>query len=420
MSLQWNKEEIENKKIKPISQTQMRNFGLTVASTTVVNDLDELQKSPPNIIIAKSLTNLTFVQNYFKKQTLKKNVNYVMGLGVYQQLHTDSRIKKKKLLKPGTLKFKNIYKPYKGQSLHDKTILIFRTGGIGDLLFIQPNLRFLKEKYPTCTIKFACGPQYQAMVETWDCVDEVLDLPFSLKQLTTSDYHVLFEGVIERCKLAESVNAYNLFSSWMGLDLPDNLLIPKQQAKKEMVKFASEKISMWNVKPNDFILMQIRASSPVRTPDPKFWQTLINELTDYGYNIILTDSPRQSDHLNQFIATTKNPNKVFNFCQYSESLDYTIALTSLCKLTIGTDSAINHIAASLDKPCYGIFGPFPGHIRLSTYPKARWVDAQKDCAPCFMHSHKPCRNATYDRFSPCYNNIDIKKVVNEIKEISLK
>ena len=420
MSLQWNKEEIENRKIKPISQTQIRNFGLTATSTTVANDLDELRKSPPNIIIAKSLTKLTFVQNYFKKQTLKKNVNYIMGLGVYQQLRVDNNVQKNKLLKPGKLKFKNIYKPYIGQSLHDKTILIFRTGGIGDLLFIQPNLIYLKEKYPTCIINFACGPQYQAMVETWECVDKVLDLPFSLKQLTTSDYHVLFEGVIERCILAETTNAYNLFSSWMGLNLSDDLLIPKQQAKKEMVEFSNEKLNKWNVKPNEFILMQIRASSPVRTPEPKFWQTLINELTDCGYNIILTDSPRQSDQINQFITTTKNPDKIFNFCQYSESLDYTIALTSLCKLTIGTDSAINHIAASLNKPCYGIFGPFPGHIRLSTYPKARWIDAQKDCAPCFLHGHKPCRNATYNGFSSCYNNIDIKKVVDEIKEMISK
>jgi len=62
--------------------------------------------------------------------------------------------------------------------------LVFRTGGIGDLLFIQPNLIYLKEKYPTCTINFACGPQYQSMVETWDCVDNVVDLPFSLVDLT--------------------------------------------------------------------------------------------------------------------------------------------------------------------------------------------------------------------------------------------
>ena len=417
MSLQWNTEEVENRKIKPISQTQMRNFGLTNASVSMANNLNELRKSPPNIIIAKALTNLTFVQNYFKKQTLKKNINYIMGLGVYQQLYTDSRIQNKKLLKPSKLKFKNVYKPYQGQSLDNKTILIFRTGGIGDLLFIQPNLIYLKKKYPTCIIKFACGPQYQAMIETWDCVDQVLDLPFSLKDLTNSDYHVLFEGVIERCRLAESTNAYNLFSKWMGLDLPDELLIPKQHPKKEMVKFANQKLNNWNVKPNDFILMQIRASSPVRSPNPKFWKILIDKLTDCGYNIILTDSPRQSKQLDQFISSTKNYNKVFNFCQYSESLDYTIALISLCKLSIATDSAINHIAASLDKPCYGIFGPFPGHIRLSTYPKARWVDAQKDCAPCFLHSQQPCKNATHDGYSLCYNNINIEQIVSEIKEM---
>ena len=418
--LKWNPDEQINQNMIPVSKTKMREFGLNSSSSTFVKDLNELQQSPPNIIVAKAVKNLSFVQNYFKKQHLKKNISYIMGLGVYQQLHTSKQFKNKKLLKPSKLKFKNLYKPYKGQPLDNKTILIFRTGGIGDLLFIQPNLIYLKNKYPTCTIKFACGPQYQSMVETWDCVDEVLDLPFSLKNLTTSDYHVLFEGVIERCKLAENVNAFNLFSEWMGLNLPDNLLIPKQSAKQEMIDFSMEKLNNWNIKPNNFILMQIRASSPIRTPRPEFWRNLINELTDYGYDIILTDSPRQSEYLNKFISTIKNPNQVFNFCQYSESLDYTIGLTSLCKMSIATDSAINHITASLDKPCYGIFGPFPGYIRLKTYPKAKWVDAKKECAPCFLHSQQPCKHSSYEGFSPCYDNIDINKIIIEIKEMYKK
>ena len=92
-------------------------------------------------------------------------------------------------------------------------------------------------------------------------------------------------------------------------------------------------------------------------------------------------------------------------------------MTKLAKGVVATDSALNHIAASLDVPCYGIYGPFPGEIRLKTYPKARWVDAQRKCASCYIHSHQPCPEAGRDGFSPCYDNIDIQKTSDDLEDL---
>ena len=395
-------DDVSQKDFKPPSPTSLREMGLTMNGMSFVQTMDSLRENPPNIIIAECQKDFSFIQNYFKKQTLKKNAKYVMGLGVFQQLE---RPKGKKLLKPASVKFKKLYNPYIGQDLTDKTILVFRTGGIGDLMFIQPNLIYLKEKYPTCTINFACGPQYQSMVETWDCVDEVIDLPFALTRLTDADYHVLFEGVIERCREAENVNAFNLFSRWMGLDLPNELLIPKQEPDPELVDKCKEILHGWNVEEGSFILMQLRASSPIRTPSHEFWEEIINELNERGYKVLLTDSPRQKDKVDVFIKSLKKPEMTFNFCQYSESIAHTIALTKLSRCVLATDSALNHIAASMGIYCFGIYGPFPGHIRLSTYPKAAWVDAKRECAPCYIHSPKPCPKASYDGYSPCYNEL---------------
>jgi len=359
-------EEFVQKDLRDVTPSTLRKFGLKAQDVKIVENLEELREAPPNIIIAQSRKNFNFVQNYFKEQSLKKKGKYVMGLGVFQQLQRD-KSGKNKLLQPAPMRFKNMYKPYIGQEVNNKTVLIFRTGGIGDLLFIQPNLTYLKQKYPTCYIKFACGPQYQPMIENWDCVDEVLDLPFSFKHLQESDYHMLFEGVIERCKEAETKNAYNLFSIWLGLDLPDNLLLPKQEPKEELVDECFEILKEWGLENDSFILMQLRASSPIRTPRHEFWSKIIDELNRRGYNVILTDNPQQSENIDNFIKLLKKPEMTFNFCQHSESIAYTIALTSLCKATFGTDSALGHIAASLDKKCFGIYGPFPGHIRLKTY-----------------------------------------------------
>ena len=410
--MQWSN-DVAPRNLKPVSSFTMRQMGIKQTDISYTNNLDELRKSPPGIIIAEALKSMGFVQNWFKRQQLKKKHKYVMGLGVYQQLHKSEK-DGSKILKPSSMKFFNSYKPYMGQDVEGKTLLVFRTGGIGDLLFIQPNLNYLKSKYD-CYIKFACGPQYQSMVETWDCVDEILDLPFEAKHLHNSDYHMLFEGVIERCKEAELTNSYNLFSKWLGLNLPDTLLVPKQEPKEEMIDECMKILEGWNLQNESFILMQIRASSPIRTPRPKFWLNIINELTDKGHNILLTDNPRMSEDVEKFIKETKNPNKVFNFCEHSKSLDYSIAVTKFAKMTLTTDSAFSHIAASMNIPCFGIFGPFPGFIRLKTYPRSQWVDAVKECAPCYIHSQQPCPKAGPDGYSPCYDNINIPDLIQKIE-----
>ena len=412
------KDDVPRREFKKISATEMRRLGLKTDNVNHVDTLEELRLSPPNIIIAEASKNVKFVQNWFKEQELRKKVSYVMGLGVFQQLHFDSQTGNSKLLKPSKIKFNNMYRPYIGQDAEDATILVFRTGGIGDLLFIQPNLRFLKEKYPTCTIWFACGPQYQPMVRNWDCVDEVLDLPFTFNKLRDSNYHMLFEGVIERCKEAETKNAYNLFSHWLGLDLSDELLLPRQEPIEGLAKKCQEILDKWKV--NDFILMQLRASSLVRTPRHQFWEKIINELNRRGRNVVLTDNPRQAENIDKFISGLEFDN-TYNFCQYSESIAYTIALASLSSGCLATDSALGHIAASMDIPYVGIYGPFPGYIRLKTYPKAMWIDAQRYCSPCFLHGHKPCPQAASDGYSPCYDELintdeKLKNTVDTIED----
>jgi hypothetical protein len=188
---------------KKLTNMELYSLGIPIDNFNIVNTLDDLKNSPPNIVVAECIKTVKFMQNKFKQQELKKKVKYVMGAGIYMQLHYDTRFKLE-ILKPSSIQFKKIYKPYNGQNLDNKTLLVFRQGGIGDLLFIQPNLIYLKEKYPTCTIKFACGPQYQSMINEWDCIDEVLDLPFAVNEMFTTDYHCVFEGVIERCKEAEN------------------------------------------------------------------------------------------------------------------------------------------------------------------------------------------------------------------------
>jgi len=402
---------------KEITPLELRRFGLTDESIKLVDKIEELRSDPPNIVIAECLKTANFIQNKFKQQTVKKKNRYVMGLGVYEQLKYEPKLKAK-ILRPARVKFKNIYNPYIGNDLEDETLMIWRTGGIGDLLFIQPNLNYLKELYPTCEIILACGPQYQAMVEDWPSVDKLLDLPFPFQYLVRSDYHAVFEGVIERCKEAHTTNAYELFTRWLGLDLPKEKLLPVQPVKQDKVEECKEILEEWNLEGIDFIIIQLRASSPIRSPRLGLWGDIINRLTKNDHVVIITDAPHYAKEIDFLIEKfVKDKDLVFNFAHHSKSLDYTIALTSLAKLALSTDTAMMHLAAALDVKGFGLYGPFPGEIRLSTYPKARWINAELHCAPCFLHGHKPCPNSALDGTPKCYEKINLDELTEKIEEL---
>lgn len=400
-----------------ISDSTIRKLGIDESFLQFSDTLEELSKKTPNIVIAEATRNFEFVQNHYKLQQMRKKNKYVMSLSVFQKLQYDPR-NKNKLLKPTNATFKKLYKKYNGESLDNKTLLVWRTGGIGDLLFIQPNLVYLKEKYPNSKIIFSCAPQYQPMVEDWDCIDEIITLPFNYTYLLKSDYHAIFEGVIERCKEAETTNCYKLFTRWLDLNLSEEKLVPKLNVKSNLVE-ECENILRDNfnidIENDKVILCQYRASSIIRSLKPEIFGNIINELTNNGYKVIITDSPNQSEYIRNFIMNNvENKDKVFNFSGYSKSIDYTIALASIISCSLSTDSSLIHISQAVGTPVLGIYGPFPGKVRMETYRNSDWIDCESSCAPCFLHGHKSCGHSDKDGYSKCFENLDINLIAEKV------
>lgn len=415
-----NKEKSANKNRKgSITRFELKELGISENNIHIVDTVEQIKDNPPNIIVAECIKDVSFIQNRFKLQQMKKRVQYCMGLGIYTQLKYDEA-SNTKILKPGKFKFKNIYKPYNGQSLKNKTLLVSRTGGIGDLLFIQPILRYLKEQYPTCKIKFACGPQYQSMLETFPEIDQLLDLPFTANELFSANYHGIFEGVIERTREAEKVNAYRLFAKSLGLSIPDEKLVPKQTAKKDIIKESKSTLAEWGILDKPFVLLQPRASSPIRTPRYSIWEKIIEKIVSLGYEVVMTDSPHQKETVDQFILALRSKDHVFNYCGISKSLDYSIAMASLSEMCISTDSALIHIGVSLGKKTFGLYGPFPADIRMDTYPKETtdYIEPKvyKCGSCCFLHGHLPCKYAI-NKITPCYDWMDMDECFSKIEKL---
>ena len=287
-------------------------FGLTIEDLTrKCVFLNDLKKHPLNIVNTECVKTMNYTVGNSKEMTFINGNKYIMSIGMYNELH---ELKNgPKVLKPTAKKFMSAYRHYEGNDLTNKSLLVWRTGGIGDLLFIQPSLVYLKSKYPSCKITFACNPEYQSMLKEWDCIDSVISLPFDFRLMIHHDYHIVFEGVIERCREAEVENALELFARWMNLDIPKEELVPKQKVNVPALQYCKECLSKNEI--DEFVLIQPRASSPIRTPNPDMWVKVIDYLTEKGHKVVLIDSPKNHNIINELLLKC-NPERyqsIFNF-----------------------------------------------------------------------------------------------------------
>jgi len=411
-----------------IDNREFKKLGLDPKKALTMNNvknLNELATFTPNIIVGQAAYNSPYYLNDRKVRYFKKGKGYVMPLFLYNDIIRSSKTPLPPL-KPHKIQFKKIYRKYQGESLDGKTLLIWRTGGIGDLLFIKPNIDFLKKRYPSCKIIFATSPAYQPMVKDWPEIDELYSIPFPLQLMHRSHYHITFQGVVELIKQAEKENVYLLFNKWMNLHLHPDMLHPVQKPNIELVREVKE------IFENEFgllpgvktCLVQLRANSPVRTPHMKFWRkvmgVLVNEL---DYHIVITDLPKFQNVIEESIKKefdNCNPRMFHVFCKHSKTIAHSVALASLCDLCVGTDSSIIHIAESVGTKNFGFFGPFPGEIRVTTYKHSSYINCDRlICAPCFTHGHAPCPNS-FQQTSNCYNSMDFELFRTKLKELILR
>ena len=403
----------------------LEQLGVNKEEVTAHYDtLDDLSKSTPGMAIATAVKDFWFSIDRKKKQFFKKDSSRILPLFLFQKLSVGPD--GAQCLRPADMQFKAEYNKYNGQDLSGKTLLVWRTGGIGDLLFIQPNLRWLKKKYPTCKIWFGCSPAYYPLINNWKCLDKIVTLPTKYELFKQADYHITFEGVIERCNESKYVNAYHLFSSWMGLDIPDDELHPIQYLKKQNNDTIISKLSENDIKPYDYITFQVRTSSPVRTPGLECWKQIMIPLLDQGHKIVICDSSHMHGQIDLFIRTIipiDHRDKVFNFCNYAPSIDYCASLINYSRLVISPDSSYTHISAALGVPVLGVYGAFPGHVRMSLYKNADWIEPEQNTTiceyggrRCCLHGHLPCPVNDHG-MSPCFNEIDFVKAHEKISKL---
>lgn len=368
------------------------------------NSLEDFQEKTPAFVCAESTADQTLRMFDGGVIDVKRGDNICMTPGMYK-----GHVSQRPTLIPSEYKFSDIYIPYRGQDLNGKTLFVWRSGGIGDLMFIRPILMAFKDKYDV-KITFATRSKYHSMVEQWDdCIDQLTDVPFFVDEtLKNSDYHISYEGLIERCTLAEQMDVHDLFAQ--------HSFIHVSNYNRKMKCIC--KSNVFEILPTKYAVMQLGASSPIRTPFIGSLVHVANFITK-NTNLIISGSRREERAIDDFRSCCDNQEKILNFARHTGSVVDAVKLVTGSSLVVAPDSSHVHMAAAQCVPCVGIYGPFPWTSRAKHYDNFIGVEPKEsDCCEfggkhCFTHSFLPCHYNT-----SCWKNLDSDEIINAIKELT--
>jgi ADP-heptose:LPS heptosyltransferase/SAM-dependent methyltransferase len=306
-----------------------------------------------------------------------------------------------------------------------RRMLVVRHGGFGDLLFLSPVLTALKRRYPNMRLDLMTHPRYQGAFRNHPAIGSLVGHRWpSAFRFFSYDYIAFLDGAIETDPEAESENIYDLFArKYFGIELPDAEKKPVLSAESGRQHRLLEQVPLLADSPLR-IGLQLKANSPVRTPETDVWlrvvQAALGQAPDASLFIIAERSQAEAAERFRQEVLEKTPCKAaVNTASYTDSIEELIALVSLMDLVLAPDSSICHIAAAFDIPTLGLYGPFPSALRTRYYGRTISLDAPAHCAPCFTHGHWACREArSHQRTnSPCFDNFkdsDLEEAIGRL------
>lgn len=338
---------------------------------------------------------------------------------------------------------------YRGEDLTGKSILFAREGGAGDLMFMQPSMEHLKNKY-NCKVYLMTSPQYLSIAKRLPGVDAVY--PFPSESMPQVDYILTYINSISYPSVdARTLHAVDLFAKLSHVTLAENEKKHKLIVEPAILKEARAYVRKINTTGAKNIVIQFSAQNMNRSYPIASMLTLIGMLANAGHMLYIIGGKRkyQNDKGEVFLG----PECPVNFLDQAGAeipniknltgkiaWERSLGLIAISDLFVGPDSAGVHIAGALDKKQVALYAPFPAEVRVKYYNKVTAIDpvfvtkydqgekvrylhegARQTMAcnriPCFVHRSGNCSKFDNETGSACWKTITPDIVFNVIKDI---
>ena len=291
-------------------------------------------------------------------------------------------------------------------------LLITRAmGGIGDLLMMTPGLHAVRKRYPGATIHFAIPRRYFPLlagnpdVELMDIDDRSLDPRMYSTWINLSDCPAA--RIESRTSPKVRTTRIDAFASAMGIGPIGRLSMnhrPRYFLTDAEKAFRREYWKRHGLAGRQVIGVQVRADETYR--DYPHMDNLISYLSKIA-SVMVFDVDGDNRHY---------PDSVVRIA--GQPLRTAFALASGCDVIVGPDSAFIHLAAALEIPCIGLFGPIDGKVRTKHYPRCTFIDIRDElgCLPCWRNEKIPCK-LTNMRHSACMANITVERIGQAVRTV---
>lgn len=317
-----------------------------------------------------------------------------------------------------------------------KQILVIRLSSLGDLLLTTPVLRALKTLYSGCHITFLCRDEYKTAIENNPHISRILTLKTDeneeeiSNQIADSAFDLIVDlqnnfrsrNLLKNIKVPVRKFKKPTLKKFLLVNLKLNLYkhyssipelyaasVPGLSLDEEGLEFYPPESVKPSVSPEEKYIGFVPGSKHFtkRWPEEYFIQ-LGKLLNKYGYKILLfggTDDKETCSRIEESIP------KVKNLCS-DNNLNQTAVDMSLCRLIIGNDSGLMHLASVNFLPLIVLFGSSVEQFGFAPYKREAVIVQNESlrCRPCSHFGKNECPKKHFKCMIDLTPNIVFEKI----------
>lgn len=249
-----------------------------------------------------------------------------------------------------------------------KSILLVRSGRIGDLLLLSPCIAPLRSRFPNAQITLcALENHHPALWDEWSTYHFLDDYPKNALDADKYDMVISLENIIELAT-DKGIHATDAFADALGVTVTDYK--PVYRVTDAEKKNALNTFPKDLIKPRPRVAIHLRSSSAIRDYPMNQWFAVLETLVVRGWEIMLIGN---NDRV------MKPPRQVHDCSQLS--FRESAAVLSTCDVFCGVDSSFFNLCPALGVPAIGLFGPVDWKTRIKEGSGQRALKGE-GCVPC--------------------------------------
>lgn len=244
-----------------------------------------------------------------------------------------------------------------------KSILLIRSGAIGDLLLLSPCIEPLRKKYPNSRIYLACHKRHNPLISDFGITP--VHYPVNMESVMDFDLIIPLEYTVEK-STELGIHATDAFAAALGVTVEDYRPVYKV-THDEFTR--TDHTARLDKAPR--IALQLHASSMVRNYPLKQWFMVISLLVKNGWEVMLIGN---QDGLRGVPPQVKDCSKL--------SFREAAAVLASCDVFCGVDSSFFNLCPAFGVPAIGLFGPVDWRTRIKDVNTQTALHVDASCAPC--------------------------------------